>query len=65
MVPVTAQFGSPAWPLSREQHLAKAKACLTFAEMANAHAPLTQLFDHFATLDSTDRVFALACGTAT
>ena len=65
VVPVTAQFGSPAWPLSREQHLAKAKACLTFAEMANAHAPLTQLFDHFATLDSTDRVFALACGTAT
>lgn len=28
---VTAQFGSPEWPLSDEQHRAKALGCLTFA----------------------------------
>ncbi len=33
-VAVAAQFGSPHWPLTREQHLQKARACLAFGGRA-------------------------------
>ena len=39
-VAVTAQLGSPAWPLGREQHLAKARGCLAFAGLEELHDPL-------------------------
>lgn len=42
---VDHQFGSPAWPLTREQHLEKAQACLLFAGRELLHAPLTALME--------------------
>ena len=42
---VAAQFGSPAWPLSHEQHLAKARGCLAFAGMEDHHDALAALVD--------------------
>jgi 2-methylcitrate dehydratase PrpD len=44
---VRKQFGSPAWPLSRAQHLDKALACLAFGGMAGAHDALATLVDGF------------------
>ncbi|KMS56487.1 2-methylcitrate dehydratase [Novosphingobium barchaimii LL02] len=37
---VLAQFGSPEWPLSEAEHLAKARGCLAFAQMEDGHAAL-------------------------
>lgn len=37
---VAAQFGSPAWPLSAEEHGAKAAACLVFGGLPHASASL-------------------------
>ncbi|TVV76544.1 MmgE/PrpD family protein [Sphingomonas solaris] len=45
---VTRQFGSPEWPLSRTEHLAKAARCLDFGGMAEAHDRLTMLIDDLA-----------------
>lgn len=59
---VTAQLGSPAWPLTREQHLEKARACLAFAGMEPIHAPLTALIDQFESLEDAGQVFRLAAG---
>ena len=42
---VTAQLGSPAWPLSHEQHLAKARGCLAFAGMEDRHDALAALVE--------------------
>ncbi len=39
---VSAQLGSPEWPLTPEQHLAKAFGCLEFAGLADAHDALAQ-----------------------
>jgi 2-methylcitrate dehydratase PrpD len=39
---ITAQFGSPAWPLSRDEHLAKTRDCLRFAGLEECHAPLAE-----------------------
>ena len=61
-VAVTAQLGSPAWPLTRAQHLEKARACLAFADLEAVHAPLSALFDRFETLDDAGQVFRLAAG---
>jgi 2-methylcitrate dehydratase PrpD len=47
---VTRQFGSPEWPLSREEHLEKAHRCLEFGGVAHVHADLTALIDRFDTL---------------
>ena len=47
-VNVSAQFGSPAWPLSRAEHLEKARACLAFAEMEAHHQALTSLMERIA-----------------
>ncbi len=39
---VTAQLGSPSWPLTEAQHAAKALACLTFSGLADVHDALGQ-----------------------
>lgn len=61
-VAVTRQLGSPDWPLSRDQQLAKARACLAFGGLASVHAELTALLDRFETLDDVGGVFRLASG---
>lgn len=40
---VAAQFGAPEWPLSEEQHQAKAQACLDFAGLGVCAAPLAEM----------------------
>jgi 2-methylcitrate dehydratase PrpD len=42
---VERQFGSPDWPLSREQHLAKAMRCLEYGGLRHAHDALVVLMD--------------------
>lgn len=60
---VAAQFGSPAWPLSREQHMDKAQACLAFGGMPNIHGPLAALIDDFENLGDGGAAFRLAAGS--
>lgn len=48
---VARQFGSPEWPLSREEHLAKAARCLEFGGLSGAHLGLTELIGRFDALD--------------
>ncbi|KQM22205.1 MmgE/PrpD family protein [Novosphingobium sp. Leaf2] len=55
---VSRQFGSPEWPLSREEHLAKAERCLSFGGLGHAHRGLVDLIERFDELD--DVVLALA-----
>ncbi len=57
-VAVTAQLGSPAWPLTAAQHLAKAHSCLAFAGLADRHLPLATLMAGFA--EQPDAQAALA-----
>lgn len=59
---VVQQFGSPAWPLSREQHLAKAKACLTFGGLPDAHEALAAMLDDFETVPDVLAALAPAFG---
>jgi 2-methylcitrate dehydratase PrpD len=47
-VVIEAQLGSPADPLSREEHLAKAKACLAFAGLGDRHGALDALMADFS-----------------
>ena len=44
---VLRQFGSPEWPLSREEHFAKARACLVFGGFSGAEDSLAPIFDNF------------------
>lgn len=60
--PVTAQLGSPAFPLSRRQQTAKGRACLDFAGLAHLHDPLADLMDRFDTLADGAAAFRLAQG---
>lgn len=60
---VVAQFGSPAWPLSSEQHMDKAQACLAFGGMPTIHGPLAALIDDFENLDDGAAAFRLASGS--
>lgn len=56
---VTAQLGSPAQPLSREQHLAKQAACLEFAGLgANADA-VAATIARFETLGDAGEILSL------
>ncbi|PXA85415.1 2-methylcitrate dehydratase [Caulobacter sp. D4A] len=59
---VAAQLGSPDFPMSRDEHLEKARSCLAFVGMEAIHAPLTDLFDRFDTLADAREVFLLASG---
>ena len=47
---VTAQLGSPAFPLTAEQHQAKARACLAYAGLEVLHAPLASLCERLQML---------------
>lgn len=58
-VRIDAQFGSPERPLSREQHLDKARACLRFAGLEERAEPLADLFDRFETLADAREALAL------
>ncbi len=56
---VTAQLGSPAQPLTRQQHLAKQSACLEFAGLgANAEA-VAKLVAGFEHLDNASEILSL------
>ena len=47
-VEVDSQLGSPDQPLTREQHLTKARACLAYAGLDARHQALTQALPTFA-----------------
>jgi 2-methylcitrate dehydratase PrpD len=55
---VAAQLGAPAWPLSPQQHHAKAAACLAFAGLESATPALAQAV--FALCEAPDAVAAIA-----
>ncbi len=52
-VAIAAQLGSPAEPLSEQQHLEKARACLAFAGLEDRHGSLTALMSSFAQVQDT------------
>lgn len=56
--PVSRQFGSPEWPLSREEHLAKVRRCLDFGGLARVHDGLTELIDRFEDLEDVAAALA-------
>lgn len=56
---VARQFGSPEWPLSREEHMAKAERCLEFGGMLEIHAELAGLIER---LDRVEDVAAAFTG---
>ena len=61
---VTAQLGSPAQALRREQHLAKQEACLEFAGLgANADA-VASLISGFEHLDDAAEILSLLGASA-
>jgi 2-methylcitrate dehydratase PrpD len=53
---VTAQFGSPSWPLSPAEHLRKCLDCLEFGGQSAAHEPLSAAI---GTIESAQDVAAL------
>jgi 2-methylcitrate dehydratase PrpD len=59
---VTKQFGSPAWPLSREEHFAKARSCLVFGGLPQADAPLAAIYDAFEQAPDAAAAVAAAFG---
>jgi 2-methylcitrate dehydratase PrpD len=61
-VEVSTQFGSPAWPLSSAQHLAKARHCLEFGGLSQVHTTLTDWIDRFEELGDVTPVFRLCAG---
>ncbi len=61
---VSVQFGSPDWPLSRDEHLGKALACLSFGGLAAIHPKLAEIIDRFDRLGDVAPVFRLAAGKA-
>lgn len=56
---VEAQLGSPAWPLSREQHLEKQAACLAFAGLDVETAAVASMVDAFETLADAAAILPL------
>jgi 2-methylcitrate dehydratase PrpD len=56
---VTAQLGSPAQPLTLEQHLAKQAACLDFAGLGANAAVLADMIDRFETLPDAAAILSL------
>ncbi len=57
VVDIAAQLGSPEWPLSREQQMTKAQACLAFAGLEETHHVLADSMADFE--DARDAVVAL------
>jgi 2-methylcitrate dehydratase PrpD len=56
---VTAQLGSPAQPLTREQHLAKQAACLDFAGLGPHASAVAEAIDRFETLPDAASILSL------
>lgn len=56
---VTAQLGSPAQPLSREQHLAKQAGCLDFAGLGAKADAVADMIDRFETLPDAAAILSL------
>jgi 2-methylcitrate dehydratase PrpD len=56
---VTAQLGSPAQPLTRDQHLAKQAACLDFAGLGANAAAVAEAIDGFETLPDASSILSL------
>lgn len=56
---VTAQLGSPAQPLTREQHLAKQAACLEVAGLGANAVALAEAIDRFETLADVSSILSL------
>jgi len=61
-VPVLQQFGAPEWPLTREQHCDKARACLIFGGLERAFDPLLAVLDGFETAPDALRALGAAFG---
>ncbi len=56
---VTAQLGSPAQPLTRDQHLAKQAACLEFADLGANAAAIAEAIDRFERLADASSILSL------
>jgi 2-methylcitrate dehydratase PrpD len=61
---VTAQLGSPAQPLSREQHLAKQAACLDFVGLGATADAVADMIDRFETLPDAAEILSLLGASA-
>jgi 2-methylcitrate dehydratase PrpD len=61
-VTVDAQFGSPAWPLDREQRFEKARACLAFGGLPGSSDALGMIHDAFETVSDVRAALAPAFG---
>ena len=61
---VTAQLGSPAQPLSREQHLAKQAACLDFVGLGATADSVADMIDRFETLPDAAEILSLLGASA-
>lgn len=55
----TAQLGSPAQPLTRQQHLAKQSACLDFARLGQNADLITTMITGFEHLDDASEILPL------
>ena len=64
-VEVARQFGAPEWPLTMQQHLQKARDCMTFGGCGGATDPLVFLMAEFESLDdvheSLAQIFDAGC----
>ncbi|MCA3699647.1 MAG: MmgE/PrpD family protein [Brevundimonas sp.] len=56
---VTAQLGSPAQPLTHEQHLAKQAACLDFGGLGANATAVADMIDRFETLPDAAAILSL------
>lgn len=54
---VERQFGSPEWPLSVDQHMAKVRRCLEFGGLPEIHEDLTALIERFDTVEDVAAAF--------
>ena len=61
---VTAQLGSPAQPLSREQHLAKQASCLHFVGLGAAADAVADMIDRFEALPDAAEILSLLGASA-
>ncbi len=61
-VEVSTQFGSPDWPLTPTEHLAKALHCLEFGGLGRIHATLADYILGFEDLIDITPVFRLTAG---
>lgn len=56
---ITAQLGSPAQPLTHEQHLAKQSACLDFGGLGASATAVADMIDRFETLPDAAAILSL------